>query len=72
MMARIAGAADAQLFKTHLADSCTLLDALGVDSRTDILEDFVKAQLQPYEKLFGDGKTHFALDQDARRGSRPC
>lgn len=63
----LAGAADAQLFKTHLADSCTLLDALGVDSRTDILEDFVKAQLQPYEKLFGDGKTHFALDQVERR-----
>ena len=63
----LAGAADAQLFKTHLTDSCALLDSLGVDSRTDILENFVKAQLQPYEKLFGEGKTHFVLEQVERR-----
>ena len=65
--AGLAGAADALAFKTHLADSCALLDALGLDSRREILEDFVKTQLQPYEKLFGEGKAHFTLDQVERR-----
>ncbi len=65
--AGLAGAADAQAFKSHLADSCALLDALGPDSRSEILEDFVKTQLQPYEKLFGEGRVHHALDQVERR-----
>lgn len=65
--AGLAGAADAQAFKTHLGDTCALLDALGLDSRREILEDFVKTQLQPYEKLFGEGKPHFTLDQVERR-----
>jgi vacuolar protein sorting-associated protein 53 len=32
-----------------------------------LLEEFVQLQLQPYEKLFGPDRPHFACDQIERR-----
>lgn len=46
-----------------LTDACLVVDALGTDSRRDLLDEFVQLQLVPYEKLFGPDKQHYALDQ---------
>jgi len=50
-----------------LSDACLVVDALGVQARRELLEEFVQLQLIPYETLFGAGKPHFALDQVDRR-----
>ncbi len=58
---------DPQFFRAKLTDTCILLDSLGYTARRDILEDFVRIQLEPYEKLFGESAPHFKLDQVERR-----
>ena len=50
-----------------LSDACLVVDALGVQARRELLEEFVQLQLIPYETLFGSGKPHFTLDQVDRR-----
>ena len=50
-----------------LSEACLVADALGLDARNKLLDEFVKQQLNPYEQLFGDGKTHHSLDQVDRR-----
>jgi hypothetical protein len=46
-----------------LSDSCLVVDALGASARRELLQEFVQAQLQPYERLFGPEKQHYSLDQ---------
>ena len=50
-----------------LSDACLVVDALGVEARRELLEEFVQLQLIPYETLFGASKPHFTLDQVDRR-----
>jgi len=50
-----------------LSDACLVVDALGIPSRKELLEEFVQLQLVPYEKLFGSDGNHFSLDDVERR-----
>ena len=50
-----------------LSDACLVVDALGPAARRELLEEFVQLQLVPYERLFGQDKAHFSLDQVERR-----
>ena len=47
----------------HLSDSCLVVDSLGAAVRRELLEEFVRVQLQPYDALFGPDKAHANLDQ---------
>ena len=40
-----------------------MVDSLGAAVRRELLEEFVRVQLQPYDALFGPDKAHANLDQ---------
>lgn len=66
--------ADAEAFTADLpgnmkslSESCLVVDALGLDARKDLLDEFIRLQLNPYEKLFGPNGSHHALEHTDRR-----
>jgi len=50
-----------------LSESCLVVDALGLEARKDLLDEFIRLQLNPYEKLFGIKGSHHALEHTERR-----
>lgn len=52
---------------SNLSDICLVVDALGPDSRKELLDEFVQLQLLPYEKIFAVGKSHYGMEHVDRR-----
>jgi hypothetical protein len=50
-----------------VADSCLVVDSLGPAIKRELLDDFIKKQLNEYEQLFGQGKEHYNLEAIERR-----
>lgn len=55
------------LTSSILSDLCRLIDVLGYQFRGEILDEFIQIQLVPYEKIFGNEKQYFTLDNVERR-----
>lgn len=50
-----------------LSDASLLVDALGLDMRRDVLDEFVCNQLNPYKKLFGPNMAYHTIEHTERR-----
>lgn len=68
------GVADAESFvedlpgnMKNLSDCCLVVDALGLCARRDLLDEFIRLQLNPYDRLFGPNRPHNGLDHIDRR-----
>jgi hypothetical protein len=46
-----------------LPDACLVVDALGPFVRKQLLAEFVKLQLVPYEQTFGPERAHYNLEE---------
>ena len=70
----VEGTTDAESFVSELpgnmsslSEACLVVDALGLEARKELLDDFIAVQLNPYDKIFGVGMKHLSLEHTDRR-----